>query len=1050
MRKDQFLKYLAIFSLCMIFTLSSLAQEKKITGIVTDDTKEPLPGVTIIIKGTTNGTVTDMDGNYSIQLPQDTKTLVFSYIGMQTQEADVIGKSVINISMAPDYVGVDEVIVVGYGTQKKRDVTGAITSVDDKAIEQRQAVNVFDALQGAASGVQITSSSGAPGASSSILIRGASTFDDSGVSPLFVVDNVIVDDIDNINPNDIKSVEILKDAASSAIYGARSANGVVIITTKSGEAGTPRINLRVLKSYSFIANKLPQINAFQNVLNDNKKTQNLMKFNAATDSVGLVNSTNYFYQDLLTQTAVRNDVSLVISGGSERLKYNASLGYNGNEGVILTSYNDKVSARFNVDYQVADKLKWMSRISFANSKTNGVSTSGVLQGAMRRDPNMILYYPDGSFAPYYAMGGRKNPVQELYAKDNLDERWQTSVYQALEYKIIKSLSFQASATANLNLRRRNAFNSKELDGNGNEDLRKNTGSDVTTWSQTYQGDAYFSFNENFGNHAINAMAGSSVETGENEYLNFYGSYFVSETVHTMNLGTLDLAKTNTTAADYAIAGFFGRLGYNYKGRYIFNSNIRYDGSSRFGKNKRWGLFPSASVGWRFSDESFMGWAGNWLTDGKLRASWGRTGNDRVGYYESQLRYTSGSYAYNGISGVVPVSTYGNPNLHWEQTEQTDIGLDLNLFGGKANFTADYYIKSTTDLLSNMNLPYTSGFNNMRVNLASIENKGLELSLSAYPVRKKNLSWQTTINWWKNENTITDLSREDYIQSSMYYVAKGYPAGLFYGYNNMGVYQYDVNNAYTEDYHTRLIPVLDRDDNGNVIIGLNGQPILLNYTLPNGEIYSGTIAQLTSGGVVARGGDVIWENLPNAEGVYDNKIDDNDRKIMGKGTPDWYGSWSNTVNYKRFTLSFNFYVSWGGLIYNDLKQYLSKWGGNTHRQWPEYIVTGWKFQGQDTPWYAIDTRNRKTNNRAVLSNFYLEDASFIRLRNIRISYNFKKEWVDKTFFKDATAYIYGNNLATWTNYSGYDPEVGGSVLTPGRDSGSYPRNREVGLGLNLNF
>ncbi|WP_232302835.1 SusC/RagA family TonB-linked outer membrane protein [Draconibacterium sediminis] len=1030
----------------MIFTINLFAQGKSISGKVTDNNKEPLPGVTVVVKGTTDGTVTDWDGKFQLVCPQETKTLVFSYIGMLTKEVELKGQSEINVSMVADYVDVDEVVVVGYGTQKKRDVTGAITSVSSEAIEQRQAVNVFDALQGTAAGVQITSESGAPGASSTIMVRGASTFDDSGVAPLFVVDNVIVDDVDNINPNDIKSIEILKDAASSAIYGARSANGVVIITTKMGEAGTPRIDVRILNSYSFIANKLPQINKFQTVLNNNKKTQDLMKFKASTDSVGLVKSQNYFYEDLLTRVAIRKDVNLGISGGSDRLKYNASIGYNGNQGIILTSYNNKLTSRFNVDYQVSDKLKWMSRISFGNSQTNGVSTAGVLQGAIRRDPDMILYYPDGSFAPYYQMGGRKNPVQELYDRENLDERWQTSLYQAFEFKINKDLVFQTSATANLNLRRKNSFSSAELDSKGN----RNKGSDNTTWSQIYQGDAYLSYNKKLNDHNISAMAGSSVETGKNEYLNYEASYFVSEAVHTMNLGTLDLTKTNTTATDYAIAGFFGRIGYNYKGRYMFNSNIRYDGSSRFGKNKRWGLFPSASLGWRFSDESFMGWAKNWLSDGKLRASWGRTGNDRVGYYESQLRYTSGSYAYNGISGVVPVSTYGNPNLHWEQTEQTDIGLDLNFLGGRASLTADYYVKTTTDLLSSMNLPYTTGYDNTRVNLASIENKGVEISLSGYPVRKKDFSWQTTVNWWKNDNTIVDLAREDYIQSNMYYVAKGYSAGLFYGYNNMGVYPYDVSNAYTEDNHTLLTPVLERDNNGNVIIGLDGQPTLLHYTLPNGDKYEGTINQLTSGGVVMRGGDVIWENMPNAEGVYDNKIDDNDRKIMGKGSPDWSASWSNNLNYKRFTFSFNFYVSWGGLIYNDLKQYLSKWGGNSHREWVDYIVTGWKFQGQNTPWYAIDTRNRKTKNRAVLSDFYLEDASFIRLRNVRLSYNFDEGILGKTFIKGATAYIYGNNLATWTNYTGFDPEVGGSVLTPGKDRGSYPRNREVGLGLNLNF
>lgn len=1046
----RFKKLSLLIVLLLITSFLALAQVKSLSGIVTDNTGLPLPGVTVLEKGTTRGAISDADGQYNLSVEGNTSVLVFSYIGMKTQEVIPGNKTVINVVLEPESIDVDEVVVVGYGTQKKRDLTGSIASVDNKAIEQRQAVNVFDALQGAAAGVQVSSVSGAPGASNTIQIRGASTFDDAGVSPLYVVDNVIVEDIDNINPGDIKSIEILKDAASGAIYGARSANGVVIITTKSGEAGTPKIDVRVLKSFSTISNKIPQVNAFERVLNDaSTRGAILEKYRSNNDSVGLVNSTNYFYQDYLTRTAVRNDVNLGISGGSDKIKYMASLGYIGDEGVILTSYNHKYTARFNVDFQISKKLKSMTRLSFSNSKTNSINEGGVFQTAMRRPPNMILYYPDGSYAPYYAMGGNKNPVQELTARDDLNDRYQASLYQALEFKFNKYLSFQTSVTGNFDLRRDTEFASKELDSNGDENLRKNSGSDNTTWGKVYQGDAYFSFLRTFNkNHTLNAMVGSSLETGTNEYLSFDGSYFVTESIHTMNMASTLVA--GTTAADYAIAGFFGRLGYAYKGKYLFNSNVRYDGSSRFGANERWGLFPSASLGWRFSDENFMAWSKGWLSDAKLRGSWGVTGNDRVGYYESQTRYTSGTYTYNGISGVVPVSTYGNPNLHWEETRQSDIGLDLSLFDGRASFTADYYIKETSDLLSNLNLPYTSGYNNMRVNLASIENRGLEFSLSGYPVRSKNFTWQTTMNWWTNENTITDLAREDYVQSSYYYVAKGQSAGLFYGYKNLGIYEYDQSNAYTEDYKTRLTPVFARDSYGNVIIGLDGQPSLQQYSLPDGSKYEGTISQLSAGGVVAKGGDVIWENMVDATGMLDDKIDDNDRTVLGKANPDWYGSWSNNVTYKNFTLSFNFYTSWGGLVYNKLKRYYTSWGGNTHMQLPEYIRTGWIYPGQITNWYAIDTRNRKTINRAELSDFYLEDATFIRLRNVRLSYNVDNKYLKNSFVKGCMVYVYGNNLLTWTNYSGYDPEVGGGVLTPGTDNQAYPRKREVGFGLNVNF
>lgn len=1039
-------------NLIVITPAEKAIQQKTITGVVTDAlNNEPLPGVSIALEGTSTGTISDIDGKYTINVPGANAELSFSYIGYITSKIAVGEQSVINVSLSPDLKTLDEVVVVGYGSQKKRDITGSITSVNDKTIEQRQPVNIFDALQGAAPGLDIISQSGAPGSSSTIMVRGASTFSDAGVSPLFVVDNVIVSDIDNINPKDIKSVEILKDAASSAIYGARSANGVIIITTKSGEAGVPKVDFRILRSYSTIANKIPQVNAFQRILNEpSTRGAVLEKFRANNDSVGLINSTNYFYQDELTQTGIRTDANLSISGGTEKLTYLGSLGYIDDKGVILTSYNKKFTGRFNMDFNVSKKLKSMTRVSFANSKTNSIDEAGVFQTSMRRPPNMIIWYPDGSFAPYYSMGGNRNPVQELYARDNVDEIYQGSLYQALEYKFTSYLSLQASANANLKLRRENEFASKELDSNGNEDLRKNTGSDKTTWSKNYQGDVYLTFNKTFAsNHNVNAMVGSSFETGIKDILNYEGSYFVSEGIHTINMaGTIDEAET--TGSEYAMSSFFGRVGYSFKGKYIINSNFRYDGSSRFGPEKRWGLFPSVSVGWRFSDESFMAWSRNWLTDAKLRVSWGTTGNDGIGDYESQIRYTAGGYIYNGIVGVVPVTTYGNPELHWEETSQLNYGVDLTLLNGRIGFTGDYYIKTTKDLLSVRNLPYTTGYDQMRVNLASIENKGIELSLNAYPVKTKNWNWQTTLNWWKNENTITNLAKEDYVQSSVYYVAKGYSAGLFYGYKNLGIYQYDVSNAYTEDYKTRLTPVLERDANNNVIIGLNGQPTLLYYTLPDGQRYEGSVKQLTSAGTIARGGDVIWDNMPNKDGIYDDKIDDNDRSILGKATPDWYASWSNSVNYKRFTLAFDFYVSWGGLVYNKLKRYYTSWGGNTHMQYPEYILTGWKYQGQITDWYSLDTRSRGTNNRAELSDAYLEDASFIRLKNLRISYRLDNDLIKKVFLKDCSVYAYVKNLATWTKYSGFDPEVGGGVLTPNTDNSSFPRKREFGFGLNLTF
>lgn len=1044
---------LFLFVFCLGHTLS--AQTLNVTGVVNDDSGEPMIGVTITIKGTTKGTITDLNGGFTLAC-QKGDVLSFVYMGYNNQDVKIDSNKKLVIVMTENTKLLDEVVVVGYGVQKKRDITGAITSVDSKLIEERSPINIYDALQGAAPGLQVTSASGAPGGTNMIQVRGASTFDDNGVSPLYIVDNVITSSIDNINPLDIKSIEILKDAASASIYGARSANGVIIITTKSGESGKPKVDLRYLRSYSSMANKLPQVNAFDRVLNMaatdlSNPAKTLEKFSAVTDSVGLVNSVNNYYQDLLTQTAIRNDVNLGISGGTDKLKYMASFGYVGDEGIIKTSYNDRITGRYNMDFNGWDNLRFTTRVSFSNNKTNSINEGNVFQTAMRRPPNMIIYYPDGTFAPHHAMGGNRNPVQELFGRDNKRERFQGVIYQGMDWKFTNYLSLSANMQGDLGLTRNTQFASKELDSNADESLRKNTAADKTTFNQRYSGEMYLTFNKTLGkHHVLSAMAGASVETGKNEYLNFEGSDLVTESIHTMNMANLDLAKTYTTAEDYALASFFGRVGYTYKDKYIFNGSVRYDGSSRFGPNERWGAFPAFSLGWRFSDEVFMDWASNVVSDAKLRGSWGVTGNDRVGYYEYQTLFTSGEYSYNGTSGVVPVATYGNPSLHWEETKQTNFGLDLNLFNGRVTFIADYYIKETSDLLSTMSLPYTTGYDKMRVNLASIENRGLEFSLSGYPIMTKDFKWNTTVNWWTNKNKITDLAKEDYVESSLWLVAKGKAAGQWYGYKNEGVYEYDFSNAYTPDYKTRLNPVLKRDENNNVIIGLNGQPMLEGYVLPDGSKYSGDVKQILQNGVAAAGGDVIWENIPDKDGNYDNKIDDNDRKVLGSGNPDWFASWDNNFTYKNFSLSFNLYLSWGGKVYNKLKQYYTTWGGNTHMQHPEYIRTGWKYQGQITPWYALDSRTRKTQNRQELNSQYLEDASFLRLKNIRLTYNVEHKFLNKTPLRTCQVYVYTNNLATWTEYSGYDPEIGGSVLTPGRDNSAYPRYREVGFGINVGF
>ena len=1042
------------------FSMSAIAQIT-ISGVVNEANGETMPGVSVSVKGTAIGGVTDINGKYSINVPNAQAVLVFSFVGYVTQEFTVGDQREIHVTLKEDTKQLQEVVVIGYGTTiSKRDATGAISTVNEKTIEERTPLNVFDALQGSAPGVQIQAESGAPGASVNILVRGASTFSEGGVKPLYIVDGVIVPDIDNINPADIKSMDILKDGASGAIYGARSANGVIIITTRQGEAGKPRVDARIVNSYSWIANTLPQVNMLEQYFNiAGNRVRYPEKFSDPSDSVSFQNSTNIYYPKALTRIASRLDANLTVSGGSDKTTYMASIGYIGDQGTIVTSYNNKLTARINMDF-TANRLKFMSRFNFAYSKTNAIDEFGVIFHGMRRPPNASMRYADGSFIPQYLNSNYRNPLQELYQQLREDARFQATLYQGGEYKFTNHLRLQATVTGTFELRRRDQFRSGELENAANS---PNSGYDQMTWTTKYEGQVFMNYNRTFGDHGVTAMIGSSAETGLTEDFRFQGTNFLSESgPYTFNLiGTMNMATTSTytSASDYGMASAFGNVSYNYKGRYQIQGTLRYDGSSRFGSENRWGSFPSVSGYWRFSDEPFMDWASTVLTDGKIRGGWAVTGNDRIGNYDSQILY-QGSGIFNGVKSVMPGTRYGNPKIKWEETRQSGIGIDLTFLGGRANATVDWYKKKTTDLLSITNLPFTTGYVDMRMNLASLENRGFELTLAGTPVSNKDFTWQTSVMWWTNKNKVLDLAREDYVQSTKWLIAKGKPLGQWYAKRYLGVYAYDVSNAYTSDYSTRLNPVLKRDDDGNVLLDINQQPTVLQYLLPDGTEYpANQVKQRKVGTTVSKGGDVIWEALPRGydeagNPIYSDAITDADRQILGKATPDWYASWINTIRYRQFTLSFNFYVSWGGLIYNQLKYDRTRWGGNTHMQDLDYILEGWKYQGQAAgkpyDWYRVHN-DASAINYGTPSDRYLEDGSFIRLRNVRLSYRLDSNIAGKLHIKGIEAYIYGTNLLTWTNYLGFDPEVGSSnPLTPGEDNSSYPKKREVGFGFNVNF
>lgn len=1036
------------FLLVMGFTPLSLQAQNgnetmKVSGVVKDNLQEALIGVSVSIKGKGLGTISDLTGAYSISAKEG-DVLRFSSIGYKDQEFTVTG-GVLNVALEESAKALEEVVIeAGYGTMKKRDVTGSITSIDAKSIESRVPTSVMDALEGAAPGVRVLSSSGALGEEASIRIRGTSTFSEDGVSPLYVVDGMAVDNMNNINPNDILSMEILKDAASSAIYGSRSANGVIIITTKSGGLGVkPKIEAKFLQSYAFLSHKLPQTNRFEHNIYRNSIPvygKGVPLLNSSSDSVSLMSNNDTDFQNLITQLGVRNQFDLSVSGGTKDFKYFNSLQYYDETGIILTSYLKRITDRINMEYSPSSILTLGSRISLGYSANNVIDEAGTLARGNKMPPNTLLRLPNGDFP-----GGsiKRNPLMQLYDMKNELTKYNLTAFEYLDLKPLSWLSFHSDLGGTFDVHRVEIFTPSIV---STTVPKINSGSDMTSLISTLSGNAYFTTKNSFNSvHNTELVAGTSISYWGTTTINLAGQNYVTESVNTMNSASKLLPnQINTLKDEHTLVGFFLRAHYDYKSKYLLNATVREDGSSRFGSENKWGYFPSVSLAWRMSEETFFNWAKPALTDAKMRSSWGVTGNERIGNYDSQTSYTFGSYYYDGSSGVVPNSTLGNPKIKWEETKQSNLGLDLSFLEGKVKLVTDVYLKNTDGLLFNRPLPNESGYSTVRLNYGAIQNKGVEISLTVNPVKTKEFMWSSTINYSQNHNIITSLADAGYAASSIYWVGEGYATGTFYGYKNLGVYKYDESNAWTTDFKTNLVPVFKTDNLGNTLFSRTGQPTLLKYTYPDGKDFTGTPIKKTANGQVSKGGDVIWEDY-----TADGDINSSDRQVLGSAQPKWEGSWNNTFRYKQFGLNVFINGCFGNKVYNSQLNDQNGIASVNYPTIPVYVYNIWKYPGQNTFMYAFGSR--VVENNRVGNSAYIEDGSFIRLQTVRLSYTVNPMLMKMLKMQSLMVYLYGNNLLIWTNYRGYDPEVNqNSVLTPGNDSGRLPRKREFGLGLNLTF
>lgn len=1019
----EWFKLSALLLFGLFFLNFSAAAQQQISGTVTSSDGEPLIGVSVVQIGTSTGTVTDIDGNYAFSFSPDRGNKIrFSYTGFASQEVEVGTQSVINIVLEGDSEILEEVVVIGYGTERKRDVLGSIASIRSEDIAQNTPVDAFDAVQGRLAGVQITGG-GSPGESTDIRIRGTSTLS-GGVGPLYVVDGQQLDNIDNLDPNSIASIEVLKDGASAAIYGSKSANGVVIITTKQGQSGRVSVELTHNTTLSEIYRLLPVANTRQRQLFETGRNGGIPS-ETDVDSLSTRFQQEVDIQDLLTQTSVRNQTNLALSGGGEKTKFYWNTGIVDQEGIIFNSSYRRYNSNLNVDFDLGNKFSAGTRLNASYEFRKGLNESSVLRQLAERPAYLPVRDFNGELFP--ETFGRQNPLAEALETRRDDRNFRANLFNYVEFKLTPDLSLRSTLGVNFRFRKRNNFDPLIVQTPGNPA----TGSELQDLQHDIQQENYLTYKKKFGKHRITALAGTQIQQWNIEFSRIQAVSFASDLVETFNnVAELNLAQTTTTREGHALASLYGRLSYNYDGKYLFAATVRRDGSSRFGADRRFGNFPSVSAGWRISAEPFWDGLREIVSDFKVRAGYAITGNERIGNYDASLLYSPG-FIYGGVNGVAPTQL-SNPNLGWESTEQLNYGVDLEFFQGRAGVTLDVYRKTTKDLLYDVPLPEESGFGSVRQNIGSIENSGVELTVSGTPINTGKFKWFTSFNIATNDNKVLDLADDDGFEDGNFIIKEGEPLGNMFGYANNGVFAYDESNAFTSEGQ-QLTP------------NFNDAGEFVNYTL-NGSEFNGEVNQLRFGNTVLQGGDIIWDDL---DGNF--LINSFDRQVIGNGYADVFGGFFNEFTYAGVSLAVLFDYNFGNDIfraYDNLRNFNNSFGRTPS---PERIEGAWTQQGDVTEWPSLD--RRRPQNRLNPNSQMISSGDFIKLRSIRAGYNLPQSLLGKAnWISSVRLTLAVNTPVVWTEYTGYDPELNtrGNALQPGFDFLRYPGTTEYIFGLQAKF